>query len=179
MKNFATFQDFEFYLKSLRHNYFHWRTICAIILASAATQALAQNLQTEVEIIQEAVGLEKKVAVADFMNLNEDAKAFWELYDEYEMERKKLGKERIEIIMDYAESYPNIADDKILDLYQRTQQLRRTSSKLQDTYFKRMTKEIGVSEAAQFWQMENYFNAMIQAEIYSQIPFIGDNLQGN
>ena len=50
---------------------------------------------------------------------------------------------------------------------------------LQHTYFKRMSKEIGVSKAAQFMQLESYINAVIQESIYAQIPFIGENVGGN
>lgn len=42
-----------------------------------------------------------------------------------------------------------------------------------------MKKEVGASKAAQFWQLETYFNSIIQAEIYTQLPFIGENLNGN
>jgi len=149
------------------------------ILTLVASTSFAQSLQTEVEIMQDAFGLEKKVAVADFMMLEDDAEDFWEIYDDYEIERKELGKARIKIIADYAESYPNISDEQILELFKRRKALSKSMDKLQDTYFKRMVKEIGASKAAQFWQLESYFDAIIQAEVYSRIPFIGENLEGN
>ncbi len=135
-----------------------------------------QSNQSEVAIFQDAFGLEKKVAVANFMNFGESAVGFWKIYDEYEVERKKLGKERIQVIIDYATSYPDISDEKLLSLFERTQDLKKSSDKLQATYFKKMKKEVGISKAAQFWQIESYFNAIIQANIYTEIPFIGENL---
>jgi len=138
----------------------------------------AQSLQSEVEIIQETFGLEKKVAVANFMKLGEDAESFWALYDEYEAERKKLGNDRINVIQEYAANYPNLSDEKILELFKKTSSVRKSFAKLQKTYFNKMKNEVGVSKAAQFWQLENYFNSMIQASIYSQLPFIGE-LKGN
>jgi hypothetical protein len=153
--------------------------IISLILTVATSSSFAQSAQTELEIIQDAFGLEKKVAVANFMELGESAERFWEIYDEYEAERKELGKERIQVIADYAESYPTISDEEIRSLFKRTKAFKRSFAKLQKTYFNRMSKEVGTSQAAQFWQLESYFNAMIQAEIYSQIPFIGENLNGN
>lgn len=147
-----------------------------ILVFTAFNTAFSQSALTEVKIIQEALGLEKKVAVANFMELGEDAKGFWKIYEEYEAERKELGIERIEVIADYAKSYPNISDDEILALFKRTKAFKKSFAKLQKTYFNRMRKEVGTSKAAQFCQLESYFNAMIQAEIYSQIPFIGENL---
>jgi len=154
-------------------------SLFTLILSLSTSQLPAQSSQTEIEIIQEAIGLDKKIAVANFMMLDEEADAFWKLYDEYERERKKLGKDRIKIIMDYASSYPDISEEKIMELYKRTKSLKKSFNEMQDTYFKRMKNEVGVNQAAQFWQLENYFNSIVQAEIYSRIPFIGDNLETN
>ena len=162
--------NFQFALKTL---------FTSLILTGVAYSSFAQSAQTEVEIIQEAFGLEKKGAVANFMELGEAAESFWKIYDEYEAERKKLGADRIKIIADYAKSYPTISDEEILTLFKRTKAFKKSFANLQQTYFNRMRKEVGTSTAAQFWQLESYFNAMIQAEIYSQIPFIGENLNGN
>lgn len=156
------------------------KTLAAsFILLFAANTVFSQSAQTELEIIQEAFGLDKKVAVANFMELGDDAESFWNIYDEYEAERKELGKMRLKIIADYAKSYPTISDEQILELFKRTEAFKKSFGKLQKTYFNRMRKEVGTSVAAQFWQLENYFNAMIQAEIYAQIPFIGENLDEN
>lgn len=151
--------------------------ITSLILLSVASKAFTQSFQTEVEIIQEAFGLEKKSAVANFMDLKESAEGFWKIYDEYEVERKKLGKERIQVISEYAQSYPNISDEKIQALFKKTNAFKKSYAKLQKSCFQKMKKEVGVQKAAQFWQIETYFNSLIQANIYSQIPFIGENIQ--
>jgi hypothetical protein len=154
-------------------------TVTAFILFVTVNTAFTQSVQTEIEVIQEVFGMEKKVAVANFMTLGENAENFWRVYDEYEIKRKELGANRIKIIADYAKSYPTISDEEIIELFKRTKAYKKSFAKLQKTYFNRMRKEVGTSKAAQFWQLESYFNAMIQAEIYSQIPFIGENLNGN
>lgn len=163
----------------MRHPYTLKASVTLLILLAVINTAFTQSSQTEVGIIQEAFGLEKKVAIANFMDLGEDAESFWAIYDEYEAERKKLGIARIKVIEEYAANYTDISDEKILELFKKVAQVKKSFAKLQKTYFNRMRKEVGTSRAAQFWQLENYFNAMIQAEIYSQIPFIGENLDDN
>ncbi|MDX2130325.1 MAG: hypothetical protein SFU91_14920 [Chloroherpetonaceae bacterium] len=143
-----------------------------------ASTSFAQSNPTEIEIFQDALGLEKKIAVAKFMSLGDSAVVFWKIYDEYEVERKKLGKERLLVISDYAKNYPNISDKMIQDLFNRTPSQKKAFDKLQETYFNRMKKEVGISKAAQFWQIEGYFNTIILANIYKQIPFIGEHLSG-
>lgn len=161
------------------NNLFTFKNILTLIVINLTINlSFAQSARTEVEIFQEVIGLEKKVAVAEFMALDANADNFWKIYDEYEAKRKELGMNRIKVIADYAKSYPTISDEEILALFKRTKAIKESFAKLQQTYFNKMKKEIGVSKAAQFWQLESYFNAMIQAEIYSQIPFIGENLEG-
>lgn len=150
------------------------KAVAVIVFTFISSTLWAQSAPTEVEIIQEAFGLEKKMAIANFMELDEDAESFWALYDEYEAERKKLGNERIKVIAEYANNYSNISDEKILELFKKTSSVKRSFAKLQQAYFNKMRKEVGVNKAAQFWQLETYFNAMIQANIYSELPFIGE-----
>ncbi|WP_421806887.1 hypothetical protein [Flagellimonas sp.] len=150
-----------------------------LILIAFTNKAFTQSIQTEVEIIQEVFGLEKKLAVANFMNLKESADEFWTIYDEYETERQKLGKKRIQVISEYAQSYPNISEGKIEELLNRTQAVKKSFDKLLKIHFKKMKKEVGVKKAAQFWQIETYFSSLVQANIYSQIPFIGESTKGN
>jgi hypothetical protein len=146
----------------------------SFICTFAGFLSSAQTAQTEMEIIQEAFGLDKKVAVANFMQLGEEAAIFWNIYDEYEAERKILGKQRIDVIAQYIKNYPSITDEEILELYKSTNSIKKSFAKLQSNYFKKMNKALGAKKAAQFWQLENYFNSMIQANIYTQLPFIGE-----
>ena len=69
--------------------------------------AFAQSTKEEVDIIQSVLGKEKKALVAEFLKLEAGPKtdAFWKLYDEYETERKALGKERIALLEKYASTY--------------------------------------------------------------------------
>jgi len=155
------------------------KVLLLLLFTTMILPSSAQSFQTEIEILQEEVGMEKKIAVASFIKLDEDAEAFWRIYDEYEFTRKELGKQRVKIIVDYAKSFQNINDEEILELYKRNSALKKSFDKLQNKYFNQMKKEVGVNKAAQFWQIENYFNAIVLANIYSQIPFIGENIKGN
>ena len=72
----------------------------------AAGIANAQSNKEEVDMIQSVFGMEKKALVADFMSLDAaKADAFWKLYDEYETQRKELGKKRIDLMEQYANNY--------------------------------------------------------------------------
>ena len=85
----------------------------ALLVAGIAN---AQSNKEEIDLIQSVFGMEKKALVADFMKIDgSKADAFWKLYDEYEVQRKELGKKRIDLMEQYANNYnsmPAEAADK-------------------------------------------------------------------
>ena len=137
--------------------------------------AFAQSNKEEIDLVQSVFGIEKKAMVEQFIKLDGPAKdAFWTAYDEYETERKELGKKRLELLNRYAAGYATLDDattDKIItDIIAQQGQ----TDKLIVTYYKKIKKGSGVKAAAQFYQFENYVLSKIRAEIMENIPLIGE-----
>lgn len=79
-----------------------------------ALALMAQSNVEEVEIFQSLFGMEKKEVVDSFVQLNTENKdLFWSLYDQYEAERKGLGKLRIKLLTSYADNYNTLTEDKV------------------------------------------------------------------
>ena len=145
----------------------------AIILIASITMSFAQVQQEEVDYYQSIFGMEKKIVVANFLEL-EETDAFWATYDEYEKERKKLGQKRLELIVKYAENYDDLTDDKTDELVKESISLRKATEALVVKYYKKVKKVSGSKIAAQFYQIENYFVTAIQAELYTDVPLVGE-----
>ncbi|NCA85394.1 MAG: hypothetical protein EOM83_07445 [Clostridia bacterium] len=140
---------------------------------SVAFFANAQSNNEEVDFYQSIFGMEKKAVVADFLNL-EESNPFWALYDEYEAERKELGKDRILTLAFYANNYDKMDDAKNDEIIKSMISLRNANDKLIDKYYKKIKKASGSKVAAQFFQLESYFLSEIRTNIMESIPFIGD-----
>ncbi len=145
----------------------------AIILFATSTMAFSQVQQEEIDYYQSIFGMEKKVVVANFIKL-EEGDSFWPIYDEYEKERKKLGQRQIELLLDYAEHYEALTDEKTDALVKESMGIRKASAALINKYYKKVKKEKGSKIAAQFYQIENYFAIAIRAELYSDVPLVGE-----
>ena len=99
-----------------------------------ASFAYTQSNKEEVDLYQAAFGMDKKAVVADFVQPSAAQKdVFWKLYDEYETQRKVLGKQRIALLEQYADHYvdmtPVQADAwtvKVIDLQKKTDNLIAT-----------------------------------------------------
>lgn len=147
--------------------------VIAALLISAA--GFSQSNKEDVDFIQSIYGKEKKTIVSEFIKLEGAQKdAFWKLYDEYETQRKELGKQRIALLERYANSYMTLDDATTDQIIKDMIALGAKTDKLINTYYGKMKKSSGVKAAAQFVQLEAYLGAMIRASILESIPFIGE-----
>jgi hypothetical protein len=144
--------------------------IAALFLSSFA---YTQSNKEEVDLMQAAFGMDKKALVADFVKPSAAQKeAFWKLYDEYETQRKVLGKQRIQLLNQYAEQYQTMTSEQADAWTKKVIDLQKKTDNLIATYY---TKVKAISDgivATQFYQIECYVLAGIRAEVLQNIPFI-------
>jgi hypothetical protein len=139
----------------------------------AVSFAYAQSNKEEIDFMQAAFGMDKKAIVNDFVHPSAAQKdAFWKLYDEYETQRKELGKQRIELLEQYADQYQKMTSEqadawtkKVIALQQKTDKL------IADYYNKVKVKSDGIV-ATQFYQIENFILTAIRAEVLEAVPFL-------
>ena len=154
----------------------HYAKKSALLIALLmyfSTISFSQTNKEEIDFYQSIFGMEKKQAVAEFLQLDEND-PFWNMYDEYEKERKELGKKRIEILNNYAANYLTLTDEKTNELVEQSISQRKKIDKLIVTYYKKVKKSNGAKVAAQFYQLENYILVAIRMTIMEKVPFIGE-----
>lgn len=144
--------------------------LTALIVAGIAN---AQSNKEEVDFIQSAFGMEKKALVSDFMNLEgPKADAFWPLYDQYETQRKELGKKRIDLMNQYADNYNSmsaeVADKWMADVIK----LSSSTDKLLVNYYKKIKKVTDPVTALKFYHVESYILNSIRQTLSSEMPFV-------
>ena len=144
--------------------------IAALFLASFA---YSQSNKEEVDLYQAAFGMDKKAVVADFVKPSPAQKdAFWKLYDEYETQRKAFGKERIELLKQYADNYLTMTGEQADAWSKKVMELQKKTDNLITTYY---TKVKAISDgivATQFYQIENYILTAIRMQVLENVPFL-------
>ena len=145
--------------------------IIAVIFMASFTHA--QTNAEEVDLLQAAFGMEKKMIVASFVTPTEAQKdAFWRVYDEYEAQRKELGKQRIELLNQYAEQYENLTSDQASVWTARVIDLQKKTDKLIIKYYKKVKSISDGIVTIQFYQVESYILTGIRIELLEEIPFV-------
>ena len=132
----------------------------------------AQSSKEELDLMQAAFGMEKKAMVAEFVRVDAAQKdAFWKLYDQYETERKELGKKRIDLLSQYADNFNKLsnefADKWVVDVID----LGKKTDGLLTSYYGKVKKATNPVVALQFWQVESYILSVIRFSILDEIPF--------
>jgi hypothetical protein len=146
--------------------------LAAILMATGFVKA--QSDKEEVDFMQAAFGMEKKAMVQEFVQVTDPVQkdAFWKLYDEYETQRKALGKTRIDLYLEYNAKYEKMTEQeadvwmgKVLDLSKKTDALLLN-------YYKKIKKAAGAVSAIQFYQVETYILTGIRNKIMADLPFL-------
>jgi len=147
--------------------------ILIIAVLFVASFVKAQSNKEEVELMQAAFGMDKKAVVMEFVQPSETQKdAFWKLYDEYETQRKVYGKQRIELLEQYAKQYQTMTSEQADAWMKKVLDLQAKTDKLITSYYKKVRKISDGIVATQFYQIENYILAGIRAQLLDEIPFL-------
>lgn len=141
--------------------------------AFLCSMGLAQSNIEEVDLMQSLFGMEKKAIITEFIQLDMATHdAFWTLYDQYEAERKALGKDRIGLIEQYAEHYYDMTDEQAAQFMAQLFDQRKKTDKLLESYYKKITKATSPIVGMQFYQVESYILTAIRLYILDEVPFI-------
>ena len=123
--------------------------------------------------MQAAFGMDKKAVVNDFVKPAAAQKdAFWKLYDEYETQRKELGKQRIELLEQYAGHYLDMTPAQADAWTVKVIALQKKTDNLIATYYGKVKLASDALVATQFYQVENYILTYVRMQILHNVPFV-------
>jgi hypothetical protein len=143
----------------------------AAVLMAAAPVPAQENAADNMQIVLEKLRADKKLLVAENMQLTEaEAKAFWQVYERYQDELFLLRARTLKMLGDYTDSYEKMTNDiarKLLDEYMNIETLRL---KLHQVYLPKFRKVLPDTKVARYYQLENKIQAALMYEIARTIP---------
>ena len=141
-------------------------------------QAQAQEAsQTNMEILKEKMKADKKLLVANNMNLtDEEAKNFWPLYDSYQKELEQINQRLFTTIKSYADAYNagkgEISNDNAKNLLTEALAADESEVKLRQSYAAKLGKVLPDKKVARYLQIEMKIRAIVKFELASEIPLV-------
>jgi hypothetical protein len=147
-----------------------------IILCGVFAAMLHADEGTSRAVINwQAMKAQKKALFGNHLELTDaEAAAFWPVYDVYQVELDGVRARQAMLILDFAEHYAQMTDEKAMELVQASLALRLEHQVLLSSAVAEMKGKAPGVQIARFVQIENKIDAMIQAELALSLPFVAD-----
>ena len=135
-----------------------------------------QNIQAYIDLLRSNVRQQKAEMMGAVMELSAaDAAKFWPIYSEYDAELAKLNDLRVATIQEYARTYGQMTDEKADELIQKALAYHKQRSELLAKYYDRVKQQLGGITAARFIQVEDQLLLIIDLQIDSSLPIVGES----
>jgi hypothetical protein len=145
----------------------------AFVVLFASSSYAQGSIDSYIELIRSDLQTQVKALITEAMQFNDDeAKVFWPMYREFELESSKLGDRRIAILKDYATHYEDLTDKKTEELIKKSFELQKDRIDLREEYYKKAVKLIGQKRSARWAQIEHQIQNLLDAKISSEVPLL-------
>jgi hypothetical protein len=142
----------------------------SFFLLSAPVSA---QISAEFEKTREAMQKQKDDVIAADMKLTEEeGKAFWPLYREYQEAMRKLQDRSFKLLAEYAQERENetFTDQKARALLDEYMAIEREDLWLKNIYLEKFNRRLPAKKVMRYFQLENKIAAMINYQTTQMIP---------
>jgi hypothetical protein len=147
--------------------------VAASLLALPAQPTTAQTVTDEIEVLRGVLKADRKVVIAEAMQLTEaESAAFWPLYREYRAEMDKLGDGIVKLVLEYADAYPNVPEDRAEKLLKDYLALEKGLVNVRAKYLKKVAKVLPKSKVLRLAQLENRLDLALRLQMAGAVPLV-------
>jgi hypothetical protein len=139
----------------------------------ADQQTKTLNLTAYAELLRSDVRTQKVAILTQVMGFTEEEdKAFWPIYREYDAEMSKLADERVSLIAEYAKSYGKTTDAEADQLATKAIDLDARRQAALGRCYERVKQALSPRTALRFLQVEHQLQLLIDLQIASSLPIV-------
>ncbi len=139
----------------------------------AQTNPQMADMNDTIEMMRSLAALERKAVIADSLGLSgEESNEFWQIYDEYAAEKKRVNDRLVKIITDYAASFEDMSHKLARSLVDDHMDVQRDLLKVRKKYLRKFDKVLPPKKVARFYQIENKLDAVTNVLLAEQIPLV-------
>ena len=133
-----------------------------------------KNVQAYIDLLRRDVRQEKAEIMGSVMLLSaQDAAKFWPIYSDYDAQLTKLNDQRVQNIKEYARSYNQMTDEKADELVEKSLAYQKQRAELLAQTYDKVKQALGAVTAARFAQVEHQILLIIDLQIASSLPLVG------
>jgi hypothetical protein len=141
---------------------------------STDADAKTTNTDAYVALLRRDIRQEKAEIMGAMLVLSaQDSAKFWPIYSEYDEKLTKLNDMRLANVKEYVSKYNEITDDEADRLVQKAMEYQKQRAELLAETYDKVKQALGGVTAARFAQVENQLLLLIDLQIASSLPIVG------
>jgi hypothetical protein len=150
-----------------------WLILLTTGIAVVAWMGHAQTADDPIQVARDALNADRKATVeATVQPSDDEAKAFWPLYDEYRAEMQKHGDALLKLVKEYAKLYPDVPDDRARAMLKELGNLEKNRVETRNSYFKKIEKVMSPARTLRFAQVETRLDLALRLQLAAGIPLV-------
>jgi hypothetical protein len=135
--------------------------------------ATAQNPRDAIESLRTDLKADRKAVIAEEMKLtDQESQAFWPLYRSYRAEVEKVNDRIAELVLEYADLYPNVPEQKASEMLSQHAKIEADLLGVKQKYLKKFGKVLPPSKVFRFAQLDNRFDLGVRVGLAATIPLL-------
>jgi hypothetical protein len=133
----------------------------------------AQTQDDEEEMVESLFQIEKKAIIVDNMGFTEDeSKAFWPVYNEFQQARQKLTERTIKVLKDYMNAYDTLSNEQAGAILKEYVAIEKDRADLKAEYLPKFDKMLPAKKVARYYQIENKIEAILKYQLAREVPLV-------
>ena len=146
--------------------------IAIAALMIVATPSFADDLDQYIQLLKTDIRANAKEIISKGMITftDEEAKRFWPIYDSYMDERGKFLDARLALIMEYADNFDKMTDEKAQQLLNRRFEQLKLRNQLDEKYRPKFATALSPRRLVRFYQIQQELEVLIELKAIATIP---------
>jgi hypothetical protein len=129
------------------------------------------TIDSTIAVVRANMQADRTTLITAGMNFNDnDGAAFWPIYEQYEYERSRLDDDRVAVIKEYTQKYPNVTDAQAQAMAEKMLDCDSRLAELKKKYYKKFNKVLPALTVAKFFQLERRVDLMMDMQVESSLP---------
>jgi hypothetical protein len=129
--------------------------------------------EASMEILLETLRTNKKALIDVNLSLgDEEARAFWPVYDRYAKELATVQDRLVRVIEEYRKTFGRTTDEQAMKLVQDYLAVERDRSEVRQNFLTPISEALPGKKVMRFYQIENKIDAVLRYELAASIPVI-------
>ena len=139
----------------------------------SATVGAAESDTDAIKEIRSSNQADREAALKESLHLSaEEGAAFWPLYHSYRADMDALGDSLVKLVLEYADAYPNVPEDRARQLLKEYMGLEEKIVSKRAWYLKKANKVLPAVKVLRWAQLENRMDIALRLQLASVVPLV-------